>query len=136
MNFKSKGEYSEVAVAKRLYELGATVLFPFGESSAYDLCADWGDEIERIQVKTGNHKDGCVIGRLERTRYNSNGASSEGYNADEIDAFIIYSDENDTCYHIDVDDAPNTQVRFRLSEPANNQSVGIRFASDYELASK
>lgn len=128
---KKKGDISETAVMKVLIQKGYDVSIPYGECS-YDLIAD-GEELRRIQVKTGKLEDGRIRTNLERTRYNSNGSKVDHYTNKEIDDFIIYCPSTDECYMVSVEDAPKTTISLRVDEPKNGQTKGIRFASDYRI---
>jgi hypothetical protein len=51
----------------------------------------------------------------------------------DADLFIAYCPQNDRVYAVPVDEAALTYVRLRLDPPANNQQIGVRWATDYEL---
>jgi hypothetical protein len=49
---RSQGNAGEFSAMEWLTLAGATVLKPPVENPHYDLVADWGERIERLQVKT------------------------------------------------------------------------------------
>ncbi len=57
---KSKGDLSELIVAVALTRAGYAVSKPLGENQRYDLIADDGERLHRVQVKTGRVRDGVV----------------------------------------------------------------------------
>jgi hypothetical protein len=48
---KAKGDLAELKIAADLLARGFGIAIPFGEDSNYDLIADTGSELHRIQVK-------------------------------------------------------------------------------------
>ena len=48
---KNQGTVHELAVAKHLVELGATVCWPVGDNAGFDLVCDWRGKLSRLQVK-------------------------------------------------------------------------------------
>ena len=49
---RRQGDAGELSAMSWLTLAGARVAKPLFENSDYDLIADWGDRIERVQVKT------------------------------------------------------------------------------------
>jgi PD-(D/E)XK endonuclease len=52
---RRQGDAGELSAMTWLVSLGAIVAKPLFESPDYDLLADFGDRIERVQVKTSTH---------------------------------------------------------------------------------
>lgn len=48
---KQQGTVHELAVAKHLVELGATICWPVGDNAGFDLVCDWHGKLSRLQVK-------------------------------------------------------------------------------------
>jgi hypothetical protein len=48
---KKKGDLAELKVAADLVSRGCELSIPFGEDSDYDLIADYGGRLHRVQVK-------------------------------------------------------------------------------------
>ena len=93
---KRIGNTAELEVSAKLSALGYEVSFPFGES-AYDLIANKGKKLIRIQVKSATLSDKgsyrCAL---------THGSSSQNrYTRDDCDAIILYApyskDYNDMC---------------------------------------
>jgi hypothetical protein len=57
---KEIGDRTTLAVMFALKLRGETVLVPFGENVRYDLVADNGRRLSRIQCKTGCLRDGVI----------------------------------------------------------------------------
>jgi hypothetical protein len=57
---KSIGDLSEVMVLAALVRAGYRVSIPFGENHRYDVIADDGAQLLRIQVKTGRLRGGAI----------------------------------------------------------------------------
>ncbi len=58
---KDKGDRTTLAVMLALRECGYAVLVPFGENTRYDLVIDDGQDLARVQCKTGRLRKGAVI---------------------------------------------------------------------------
>ena len=64
---KQQGVGHELAVAKHLVELGATVCWPVGDNTGFDLISDWHGKLSRLQVKgSATLKDGSYRVHLRR----------------------------------------------------------------------
>ena len=57
-NHKLRGEWAELVFMERAKELGFGVLFPWGESSRYDVGLEWEGRYVRVQVKSTIYKIG------------------------------------------------------------------------------
>jgi hypothetical protein len=55
---RRQGDAGEVSAMMWFVEAGASVAVPLLSHSDYDLLADWGDRVERVQVKTSS----CRVG--------------------------------------------------------------------------
>ena len=82
---RKQGDLGETSALTWLIAAGAFVSIPFGHSPDYDLIADFGDRIDRVQVKTsisfhrgryvvalctrgGNQSWNGIVKRLDSTR--------------------------------------------------------------------
>jgi len=88
----------------------------------------------KIQVKNGRYKNGCVIGKIERSRnsYNEKEDKSGAYHEDDVDLFALYCSETDKVYGIKYDEAPKRAIHFRVEELKTN-TENIRWAESYEI---
>jgi len=70
---KRSGELGELKVATKITESGGQVSFPHGDSAEYDLVAEFGGKVSRIQVKTASALDGLahsiVVARSKQQPY-------------------------------------------------------------------
>lgn len=134
---KQIGEASEARILSELKSLGYTVLTPFGDNAKYDLVYD-DNGFNRVQVKTGKLQDSGVINFKTRTagHNNTEGTYHKGYTSDDIDMFAVYCPQINSCYLVDIDDAPDSQMSLRLTPPGNGQTKGINMAEDYLLTER
>lgn len=85
------GEESELRVALDLIDKGCHVAHTFGHAHPYDLIADTGDELLKIQVKKARHDD--------KRRYKIELKKPEKYTPENVDLFAGYiSDEDAEVY--------------------------------------
>jgi hypothetical protein len=132
---KKKGDLAEMRVAADLLSRGFRIAIPFGEDCDYDLIADTGGDLHRIQVKF-TQSDGRVLtvrcgshsltnGKVRRTKQ---------YTADTIDWIAVYDRTSNRCYYVSAGELGTGRVRLhlRLQDTRNGQRKGIRFAGDYE----
>ena len=131
---KEKGDLAELRVAADLAARGCCISFPFGENCDYDLIADTGDRLHRIQVKYAT-SDGRIIpvrcashsltnGKVKRTKC---------YTAETIDWIAVYDRTSNRCYYVPAAElgTGRRQMSLRLVPARNSQRLGVRFAEDY-----
>jgi PD-(D/E)XK nuclease superfamily protein len=128
-----KGLLAETAIVKECVQLGIGVAKPF-DDERYDLVFDLRSELLRIQCKWAVQHGGVVVVRLYSSRRGPSGTISRPYSEAEVDGFAAYCHRNDTCYFMPGSFARFREIRFRLGPTRNNQSLGIRWAKDYEFA--
>ena len=131
MNTKQKGDITELSCILALKKHGIIVSIPYGEDARYDLIADIGGRLFKIQCKTSSYKDGAIHFSCRSIHYNTKERYGVGY-VGEIDFFMTEYDS--VCYLIPIDDCKNSSVKcLRLEPSKNNQMQGVSFAKDYEL---
>jgi hypothetical protein len=105
------------------------------DDERYDLILDLRPRLLRVQCKWASSSGDGLAVRLYSSRRIREGLIRRTYSRHEIDAFVAYSAETDRCYLLDgAEVAGRTQVFLRLGTTKNNQALGIRWASDHELA--
>jgi hypothetical protein len=134
LNLKSKGDLAELKVATDLRQRGHRVSIPFGEDCDYDLIADKGDRLHRIQVKYAGSGDDIVIVRCQSASLtNGKVRKRKSYTARSIDWIAVYHRYSGTCYYIKASElgAGRAALTLRRTPARNGQRLGIRFADDY-----
>lgn len=129
------GDRTTLAVISVLRELGYGVLLPFGENTRYDLVIDNGEELEKVQCKTGRLRRGAVIWSMcSNYGHQSNPHFPRRDYQGEVDYFGVYCPETSGVYLIPIDDIPmRARGSLRVDAPRNNQRKRIRFANRYEI---
>lgn len=133
-SLKRKGDLAELKVATDLVDRGCQISIPFSEDCDYDLVADRGGILHRVQVKY-TESDGATItircrshsltkGKIRQTKY---------YTAETIDWIAVYDRTSDRCYYCPASElgSGRSDLRLRLTPALNGQRVGIRPAADY-----
>lgn len=132
MNTKRISNISEAKVLAKFSEQGWAVLVPWGDTEPYDLVIDRGSGFESVQVKTARYlptKEG-----LEFKTYSMTGG--RGYQRTKlqyfgkVDLYAAYFPPLDSVYLVPVDSSKSS-ISLRLTATKNNQTKGIRMASDY-----
>lgn len=116
---QQKGDLAELCVAAKLKEYGYTVLFPFTENQSYDLVADTGDEMLRVQVKYASEKDGRVKVTCYGPNSSKTGNNKTFYTPDDIDGIAAYCRDTGNFYWVPVDDI--NRYTITLSENGKNK---------------
>lgn len=132
---KSKGDVSELMVTARLIELGRAVLKPIGDNQRYDLVVEDAGEFKRVQVKTGytdSQASSCIRFPTCSSANHTVGGKKHDYRG-EVDYFAVYYPVTRTVYWVPVNDVGTSVASLRLAPARNGQTVGVRFARDYEL---
>jgi PD-(D/E)XK endonuclease len=131
---KGIGDRSEAAVLAALVRHGYLVSIPFGENQRYDLIADDGKRLLRIQVKTGRLRDGSVFFRSCSThQHRRRGPTASRAYFGEIDFLAVSCPGNGKVYLLPESELKRTGGHLRLAPTANRQGRNIRWASRYEL---
>jgi hypothetical protein len=133
MNTKEKGDISVAVILSALLKARVPVLTPFGDKERYDLVIDLKGRFKRIQCKTGQIRNGCVLFRTYSLSTCKGDSIARSYTANEIDLFMIYCPENEKIYILDVNDVPTRICYLRLEASKNGQKQNIRLASDHEF---
>lgn len=129
-----KGGIAELQIAAAAAEIGIVVAKPVLEGCRYDLIFDTGPRLLRVQCKWAS-RHGDVVRILTRTsRLTNRGHVRTTYSANEIDALAAYCGDTRECYLIPISEIDGqSMVHLRLHPARNNQSVGVKMASDYSL---
>jgi hypothetical protein len=113
------------------------VLVPFSENQRYDLVIDEGDELIRVQCKTGRLRQGAVRFATCSMRYhhpNNQGTRNYRHSYEgQADLFGIYCPEIDSVYLVPVASVGKVMGYLRVHPTKNNQTKKVRWAHDYEL---
>jgi hypothetical protein len=133
---KAVGDRTALATMLALSEAGFAVSVPFGENTRYDLIADDGVRLRRVQCKTGRLRSGAIrfavcscYGHHFRP-----GNARRDYHG-EVDDFAVYCPDNQRVYLVPIGDLPvTTQAALRVEPTRNRQAKRIRMAAAYELA--
>ena len=131
---KRIGDRSEAAVLAALVRNGYLVSIPFGENHRYDLIADDGARLVRIQVKTGRIFRGSICFRCCSThQHRRSGPTSSRPYFGQIDFLAVYCRENGKIYMVPESEMVRTSGHLRLEPTVNRQDRNIRWATKYEL---
>ena len=123
------GARAEREIAYALERHGWHIYLPmFASHARVDLVAVGGRDVLRIQCKTSRLRNGVLIFRT----CSNTGNVPRSY-AGEIDFFGVYSAELEKAYLVPVDHVPADWCYLRVAPTGNNQTKGVRFATDYEL---
>lgn len=131
MDTRTAGDIAEAAVLHALTAAGLLVLTPFGRFGPYDLVAETAPgRFVRIQVKSGRFRNNCIEFNCCGTDHGRGRGSYVGL----ADVFAVHVRATGEQFVVPVDEACTSKMYLRLTEPANNQRAGVRFARDYRLA--
>ena len=132
---KSKGDISELVVAVALTRAGYAVSKPLGENQRYDLIADDGERLHRVQVKTGRVRGGVVKFSCCSTHgHRRTGNLATRPYTGQIELLAVYCPESGKVYVVPEAELTRSGIHLRLVPPQNNMTKTIRWASTYELA--
>ncbi len=129
MDTKLLGNISEIKVAAKLVELGYTISFPFGDNARYDLIADDGERLLRVQVKHAKREEDVLVFNTSSHTPYSKDQSHKTYDGD-IDCFVVYSSDLDQVFMIPIEKAGGREMTLRLQGKGNSNS---NFAHEYIL---
>lgn len=139
INKKELGLIGESGILHRFMRKGIDTYIPYGDNTRADLIAEFGDKLQKIQIKTSSvSTDDIAIFKTSQNTYSIvNGevkSKLKRYSSDEIDYFALYDYNADRSFLIPVDEIKNNaSIILRYTEPKNNQKSKIRYADDYEF---
>jgi hypothetical protein len=133
---KSVGDRSELEVMGALMRNGYRISLPFGENHRYDLIADDGEQLFRVQVKTGRLRNGairmtCCSSHFHRRK--SGERSMHSYRG-EVDFLAVYCPETKKVYLLPESELVETHGHLRVTPTKNRQIRNVRWARQFELA--
>jgi hypothetical protein len=134
---KAIGDRSALAIMYALRTHGYDLLVPFGENTRYDLVIDDGEQLAKVQCKTGRIRNGAIVFKVcSSYAHHPNPKNRFRPYGDEVDYFGVCCPDNGGVYLVPSRDLPNRfQVLLRLEPPKNAQRLHVRFAAAYEIAS-
>jgi hypothetical protein len=128
---KRTGDASEAHVIKALVDAGFSISIPFGENHRYDLVADDGERLLRVQVKTGRLR-GSVIKFACCSTHAHRGGTERSYFG-EIELLAVYCPETRKVYLLPESQLVATRTNLRIDPPKNGMKKRIRWAQHFEL---
>jgi hypothetical protein len=130
-----KGLIAETAIIHECAKLGVGVAQPL-DDERYDLILDLRPRLLRVQCKWAVLDGDVVVARLYSNRRSAAGMVTRRYDPEDIDAFGVHCADVNQSYLLPPSTCAHRTVLLRLRPTKNNQAVGIRWASDYELAAR
>jgi hypothetical protein len=128
-----KGALAEAKIVAAAVEHGVGVARPF-DDERYDLIFDLRPSLLRVQCKWARRIGDVISVRLYSCRRARKGVIKRAYSPGELDAFGVYSPDTETCYLLPAPEfISQYQVYLRLARGQNNQTVGVRWARDFEF---
>lgn len=130
---KSVGDRSEIEVFHALSRAGYGVFVPFiGENHRFDLIADDGSRLVKVQVKTGRLRRGAIEFNCYSSHAHRGGPSCRNY-IGQVDYFGVYCPQLDAAYLVPIDDLATSRGCLRVESTRNGQGKRIRWAVDYQI---
>ena len=132
MTTKDKGDITELSCLLAFMQHGIHVAIPYGENVQYDIVADIGNKLYRIQCKSSTYKNGAISFSCKTTHLNTK-KTSVGLYTGKIDFYMTCY--NSKYYLIPIEECQNSSCKaLRIDKPKTNQIKGISYAEDYELS--
>jgi hypothetical protein len=132
---KRIGDRTTLVVMAVLTGVGYELYLPFGENTRFDLVADDGLRLLRVQCKTGRLRKGAVrFATCSSYAHHPNPKITRRDYLGQIDAFAVFCPDTSAVYLIPIEAVPlRKEAALRVDPPRNNQRRKIRFASEYEI---
>jgi PD-(D/E)XK endonuclease len=134
-NTKAIGDLSEVMVIAALVRGGYLVSIPFGENHRYDVIADDGMKLLRIQVKTGRLRGGAINFMCSSShQHRRSGPTASRPYFGQVEYLAVFCPQNGKVYLVPESEMVATKGHLRVAPCLNRQARKIRWAAEYELA--
>ena len=127
---KTIGDRSTLAVMLALDAAGFDISIPFGENTRFDLIASDGDQLLRVQCKTGRIVRGAIRFRTASSyaHHRTRKMTYRPYTED-VDAFGVYCPESGHAYLVPIADAYEELL---LSASRSGRQTGVRVVTRWE----
>ncbi len=134
LSSNQKGAIAEASITAAAIKLGIGVLRPLSDGLRHDVVFDAGGSLLRVQCKWAARSADVVVVNCRTARRGPSGYIRSVYGRDEIDLIVAYCAELDRCYALppEIFDG-HAEVNLRCAPTRNSQSVGVKWARDYEL---
>lgn len=132
MNSKSKGNIGEAVILAEFTKRNIQVAIPFGDNARYDLIAEFGGKLNKIQVKyTSKVSDnGSVICHTSSSTNHTTNKHRDVYTND-VDYIAVYIQSWNESVLIPITECDQKTFSIRKSVGQNRQEKGIHLLSDY-----
>lgn len=128
------GNNSEAQALVNLSSLGAIVAIPFGNTAAYDLIADFGGELYKVQVKTAKARTGGLFVKLQRSYTIGAKSVYRNYQPGDFDLLVVYSPSTDEIFGILAEECiTKSSLLLRYTVPRNGQKKNVLMKDNYLL---
>ena len=126
---KSKGDIGEAAIRLDILRRGYKIAQPLGEDWSFDLIVQRGRELERVQCKYTESRNGVVSVQCR----SCNNWSVKRYSSNDVDWIACYDKNTDKCYYVPANllGAGRREIKSRLSPPKNNQQKKVLYAREF-----
>lgn len=125
-----RGDVAELMAASELVRRGYIVSRPLTNGAAYDILADVGGLIKKVQIKKAcRQKNGTLRVNLSSSKYHR-GRTSVSYFG-RVDCLIAVECETGKFFVFFGDDLNMSEVSLRDLPAKNNQQKGTRLASSH-----
>jgi len=144
MNTQLRGDLTEIEVTKKFMEKGIKVSDTVTDNYKYDVVADIGGNLYRVQIKTAYEKkssENSIQAYLKNHSYNNQGKKKERtYSEDDVDLFAIYYPKNENVYIVKYEEKAKDRFYMTLKAPEEMHNKGIakqaNFAEEYKLENR
>lgn len=126
---KIKGLSTELLCQYYLTLLGYNVSIPLGEDCKYDMIADFGGILTRIQVKSCREESNGICISTKSSSLKSGGTRRRSYNKKDIDYFATFYKEK--MYMVPVEECGTSEKKI-LFETDNKIIRGYKTLYEYE----
>ena len=133
MTPKEKGNIGEIQILLEFLKRGVQVSIPFGDNARYDLVADFGGKLNKIQVKYCDQEvvNGSISLVCSSSKNHTTNKRLSTYERD-VDYFAFYIPKWEVSLLVPIEVISNrSRIQFRMTPTKNNQKSGTHFVQDY-----
>jgi PD-(D/E)XK endonuclease len=133
----NSGAPAELLTAQKIVELGYIVSFPFFAKASYDLIADTGTKLVRVQVKTiyQGKTDNGIKWMMDFLKPRGMQYKVEKYSSKDCDYIIGACPIYNTCYVFPIEIVKDKrQATFYFDEKPHSKARNCEWVSEYKEA--
>lgn len=131
---KTKGNIGEAIIIAEFVKRGIQVSIPFGDNARYDLIAEFGGKLNKIQIKYCSiisENNAAICHSSSSKNHTTNKVMSDYKN--DVDYIAFYIAPWNRCCLVPIQECKGKTFSIRNEDTKNNQQSNTHMIKDYDF---